>query len=206
MSTGTLYIISGPSGVGKTSLVRTLVDCFPELKLSISFTTRKIRPGEQQGVDYHFCSPTEFAEMDARGDFLESAEVFGNRYGTSRRWVGECLAQGHDVLLEIDWQGAAQARAAFPEAISILVVPPALEVLRARLKSRKQDDDSEIDRRLAEAAAEISHYRDFDYLLVNAEFDQAAAELKAIYTVGQLRVKPQARLLNRQMPEIFASD
>jgi len=201
--TGTLYIVSGPSGVGKTSLVRSLVTSCPNLALSVSCTTRAMRPGEQQGIDYHFYSVEQFRKLEAEGEFLESAEVFGNHYGTSRRWVAGQLEQGSNIVLEIDWQGAAQARAAFPAAISTLVIPPALKTLRARLQQRQQDDESEIDRRMAAATDELSHYREFDYLLVNADFDTAEIELKAIFTAGQLRTPRQTALLGKQLPEIF---
>lgn len=181
MSHGSLFIVSAPSGAGKTSLLNQLLVSEPTLCLSISHTTRPQRPGERDGVDYHFTDPDTFLAMVAEGRFLEHAQVFGNLYGTDSRWLDSTLAGGRDVILEIDWQGAAQIRRLRPEAISIFILPPSLEVLAERLRGRGQDDDNVIQRRLAGARDELSHYTEFDYLVVNDDFDTALADLAAIF-------------------------
>jgi len=164
---GLLYIVSAPSGAGKTSLVRALLAGDPLVRKSISYTTRKQRPGELEGRDYHFVTVDAFKEMAARGEFLESALVHGNYYGTSERRVVESTAQGYDVVLEIDWQGAAQVRKLKPEAVSVFVLPPSLAVLGARLRSRAQDAPDVFAERIAAAPAEISHLVEFDYVIIN---------------------------------------
>lgn len=194
MASGTLYTISAPSGAGKTSLVRALMDdADPQLCVSVSHTTRAQRPGEQDGVNYHFVDREQFVAMSGRGVFLESAEVFGNLYGTSRLWVEEQLANGRDVILEIDWQGAAQVRKVVTPTRSIFILPPSLETLRQRLTSRGQDDAETIRRRMQQARDEISHYVEADYLIINDDFDQALNDLRAIIRAARLGRDQQLR-------------
>ncbi|MCW9008794.1 MAG: guanylate kinase, partial [Marinobacter sp.] len=164
---GTLYVISAPSGAGKTSLVAEMLRNDEKLGVSVSHTTRSMREGEQNGVNYHFVSRTVFEAMIGEGDFLEHADVFGNYYGTSQAWVRETLATGQDVILEIDWQGAAQVRRLIPECVSIFIVPPSPEVLRDRLVGRGTDAPEIVERRLAEAEEECRHAVEFDFLVVN---------------------------------------
>jgi guanylate kinase len=180
MKRGRLYVISAPSGAGKTSLVKALLRSEPRLRLSISHTTRTRRPTEVEGREYHFVSKPQFEELIARGEFLEHARVFDNNYGTSRGFVDSQLAQGHDVLLEIDWQGAQQVRRAMPECVSIFVLPPARQALAERLARRATDTAEVIRRRLGDAAADMSHYGEFDYVVVNDDFDRAVADLERI--------------------------
>ena len=188
---GTLYVISAPSGAGKTSLVGEMLRKDAGLGVSISHTTRPMREGEQDGVNYHFVSRDEFEAMIARGDFLEHADVFGNYYGTSQVWVRETLATGQDVILEIDWQGAEQVRRLIPECVGIFIVPPSAAVLRERLVGRGTDAPEVIERRLTEAAEECRHAVEFDYLVVNDDFDQALAELLSIVRSQRLRMDVQ---------------
>jgi guanylate kinase len=187
---GTLFVVSAPSGAGKTSLVRALLDRDPVLTVSVSHTTRPRRSGEADGLNYHFVDRERFETMLASGAFLEYAEVFGNLYGTSAAWVEGRLEQGRDVILEIDWQGAAQIRARLPETVSIFVLPPSLAALEQRLRGRGQDEDAVIRRRLAEARAEMAHHVDYDYLVVNDDFETAAADLLAITRAVRL-VRPR---------------
>jgi guanylate kinase len=184
---GTLYIISAPSGAGKTSLVKALLESTDGIQVSVSHTTRPARPGEVDGKDYHFTTVDTFKARIGSGDFLEHAEVFGNFYGTSRSTVQEMLAQGVDVILEIDWQGAAQVRQQIPEAVSIFILPPSREELERRLRGRGTDADEVIARRLGEAVAEMGHYAEFDYLVFNDDFDTALAELRTIVLARRLR-------------------
>jgi len=177
---GDLFIIAAPSGGGKTSLVNALLERDPRLVLSVSHTTRQPRPGELDGQHYHFISETEFEQMIERGDFMEYARVFDHYYGTNSRSVAEQLKQGHDVILEIDWQGARQVRAVFPDSCAIFILPPSLETLRKRLTGRGQDSVEVIQRRMQAAQAEISHWAEFDQLVVNDNFDTALEELTAI--------------------------
>jgi guanylate kinase len=188
---GTLFVISAPSGAGKTSLVAEMLRADSLLGVSVSHTTRPMRDGEQDGVNYHFVSREQFEEMINRGDFLEHADVFGNYYGTSQVWVRETLAQGRDVILEIDQQGAAQVRRLAPECVSIFIVPPSAEILRQRLVGRGTDAPEVIERRLAEAEAECSHAVEFDYLVVNDDFDVALADLLAITRSCRLKMSVQ---------------
>lgn len=192
---GSLYIVSAPSGAGKSSLVQALLEGDPRLRLSISYTTRPPRPGEEDGVHYHFVSREAFLDMLGRGAFLESAEVYGNFYGTSQPWIETQMAQGHDVLLEIDWQGAAQVRRLFPQAIGIYILPPSLEELERRLRNRGQDSPEVITRRLAAAREDMSHALEYDYLVVNERFDQALADLRAIVRAQRLTVARQQTAL-----------
>lgn len=179
-STGTLYIISAPSGAGKTSLVKALLKTDPAIRLSVSYTTRTPRPGESEGRDYHFVNRERFEIMLADGDFLEHAEVYGNFYGTSKAGIIRDLNAGHDILLEIDWQGAAQVRQHFPQSVSIFILPPSFSALRTRLAGRGQDSDAVIERRLAAAADDVSHADAFDYIIVNDDFEEALSDLNAI--------------------------
>lgn len=193
---GTLYIISAPSGAGKTSLVRELLAREPGLTLSVSHTTRPMRPGEEQGRHYHFVSVEQFQAMIAQGIFLEYARVFDNFYGTSKTAVTEQLRSGHDVILEIDWQGARQMRRLFPDAAMIFILPPSREVLEQRLRARGQDSDDVIARRMQEARADISHYPEYDFLLVNDDFRQAVADLQSIIHTRDLRREAQEEALH----------
>jgi guanylate kinase len=196
MNTGTLYIIAAPSGAGKTSLVKQLAATLDNLTVSISHTTRLARPGEVNGEDYYFVSIPEFEAMLINQAFLEYAQVFDNFYGTAQQTVAENLAQGLDVILEIDWQGAQQIKAIFPSSISIFILPPSTEVLRQRLKNRAQDDDSTIARRMRDAVTEMRHHDEFDYLIVNDVFEQALTELKSILICHRLTQQKQRRRLN----------
>lgn len=198
---GNLYIVSAPSGAGKTSLVAKLLENDSGIRKSVSCTTRGPRAGEIDGRHYHFVTPEIFEKRARAGDFLESATVHGNRYGTSRRWVEEQLAGDTDIVLEIDWQGAAQVRGLMPAAISIFILPPSFEALLQRLNSRAQDAPEVIATRLANAREEISHVHDFDYVIINSEFKVAAAELQDIVRAERLRTAHQlarhTALINR---------
>ncbi|MCG8383491.1 MAG: guanylate kinase [Gammaproteobacteria bacterium] len=191
MTIGTLFNISAPSGAGKTSLVKALMANMPELKLSISHTTRPMRSGEEDGQDYFFIDKATFKKMIAEGAFLEHADVFGNYYGTSQAAVEKQLSLGYDVLLEIDWQGAAQIRERMPHVVSIFILPPSLVALEERLTGRGQDSEEVIARRLSEAINEINHYKDYDYLVINDNFEVALKELAAIVLSQQVRMERQ---------------
>ena len=180
MKRGRLFVVSAPSGAGKTSLVKKLLEDDPQLQLSISHTTRTRRPTEAQGREYHFVSAAQFRQLEARGEFLEHARVFDNLYGTARVFVEQQLQAGHDVLLEIDWQGARQVRARMPQCVSVFILPPSRQALAQRLARRATDIAEVIARRLADAASDMSHYREFDYVVVNDDFAQAVADLKRI--------------------------
>ncbi|MDY0205325.1 MAG: guanylate kinase [Pseudomonas sp.] len=192
-TTGTLYIVSAPSGAGKTSLVKALMDTMPRVRVSVSHTTRAMRPGEVDGVNYHFTPRETFVEMLKEGDFLEHAEVFGNMYGTSHSWVKETLAKGYDLILEIDWQGAQQVRKLVPEAKSIFILPPTHKDLRQRLHNRGQDAADVIDLRMQQAIAEMSHYVEYDYIVINDDFATALQDLKAIFHCNQLLLDTQQK-------------
>jgi guanylate kinase len=183
---GHLYIVSAPSGAGKTSLVKALLKQDPQVVVSVSHTTRPMREGEQDGVDYNFVSRDTFDAKIEQGLFLEYAEVFGNKYGTSQLWVREQLEKGLDVILEIDWQGAAQVRRLMPEARSVFILPPSRAVLEQRLRGRGTDSDDVIERRLSEAVNEMSHYAEFDYLIINDDFDTALADLASLFRSARL--------------------
>ncbi len=180
MKRGRLFVITAPSGAGKTSLVNALLAGEPNLRLSISHTTRPRRPTELEGREYHFVSVPQFQALVAQGEFLEHAQVFDNYYGTSRGFVAGELDAGHDVLLEIDWNGAAQVRRALPGCVSVFILPPSRRALAERLAKRATDSAAVIERRLRDAAADMSHYREFDYVVVNDEFAHAVAELRRI--------------------------
>ncbi|HSO07724.1 MAG TPA: guanylate kinase [Pelomicrobium sp.] len=191
--TGTLFIVAAPSGAGKTSLVAALLERDPAVRLSVSYTTRPPRAGEVDGRDYHFVDRAAFQAMLERGEFLESAEVYGNFYGTGDAWVRERLAEGDDVLLEIDCQGAAQVRRLMPEAVGIFVLPPSLDALRERLQARGKDNAEIIDRRLAAARDEMRRVGEFDYVIINKEFDIALRDLEAVVRAERLRLPKQLR-------------
>ena len=193
-SKGVLYIVSAPSGAGKTSLVKALLKTDPAIRLSVSYTTRAPRPGETEGRDYHFVDRHSFELMLAENEFLEHAEVYGNFYGTSKGSISRDLNAGHDILLEIDWQGAAQVKHHFPDSTSIFILPPSFNALRSRLKGREQDSDEVIERRLAAAAHDVAHADAFDYIMVNDDFDQAILDLVAITRSVRLET---ARQLDR---------
>ena len=195
MERGRLYVVSAPSGAGKTSLVKALMEREPRIRFSVSYTTRTPRPNEVPGRDYHFVTMERFAEMAARGEFLEHAQVFDNCYGTGVRTVEEALANGEQLLLEIDWQGAAQVRARLPEARSIFILPPSRASLEQRLRARSTDTDAVIERRLRDAAEDLTHWAEFDYVAINDLFETALADLQAI-------VEDRGSHLAAQRPEV----
>jgi guanylate kinase len=190
-TSGNLFIVSAPSGAGKTSLVRELLAADGDVSLSVSYTTRQPRPGETEGVDYHFVTEARFLQMLEDGEFLESAEVHGARYGTSQACVESVLREGLDLVLEIDWQGAAQVRSLYPGAIGIFILPPSMEALEQRLRNRAQDADAVVARRLAAAREEIGHVAEFDYVIINAEFETAIQDLLAVVRAQRLRGEKQ---------------
>jgi guanylate kinase len=195
MPQGRLYVIAAPSGAGKTSLVKALMEREPHIQFSVSYTTRKPRPNEVAGRDYHFVSAERFQEMIANGEFLEHAQVFDNCYGTGMRTVQEALSNGEELLLEIDWQGARQVRARLPEACSIFILPPSRQALEQRLKGRSTDSDEVIQRRLRDAAEDLGHWSEFDYVVINDRFEQAIEDLRAI-------VENRGSHLVAQRPEV----
>jgi guanylate kinase len=197
---GNLFIISAPSGAGKTSLVTALLKLNKQISLSVSFTTRAPRPGEIDGVDYHFVTREKFTEMSRHGDFIESAEVYGNLYGTSQTWISQETSKGHDILLEIDWQGAAQVRSKFPISIGIFILPPSLAILEARLKGRNQDSAEIISKRLQAAREDISHLAEFDYVIINDKLDEALQQLNAVVVAAGVS---RNRQLARQSELIY---
>lgn len=189
---GLLFVVSAPSGAGKTSLVKALLEVEPSLRLSVSYTTRAPRQGEEDGVHYHFVDAPTFERMAEAGEFVEFARVFGNAYGTAAKTLREGLDAGADLLLEIDWQGARQVRARFPEAISIFVAPPSLAALETRLRGRGKDSEDVIAARMSQARDELSHHAEYDYLVVNDDFAEALGDLRAIVTAERLREPRQA--------------
>jgi guanylate kinase len=203
---GTLYVVSAPSGAGKTSLVRALLESMgDQLALSVSHTTRAPRPGEVDGRDYHFVSMETFRHMIDNGAFLEHARVFDNYYGTARSGIEAQLAHGRDVILEIDWQGARQVRRALPESVGIFILPPSREALQERLRARGQDDEVVIARRMQDAVNEMSHYAEYDYLIVNDEFRTAHGDLVAIIRCRQLHLAGQQRRHAALLTSLLAS-
>ena len=201
---GTLYVISAPSGAGKTSLVNALINTCEGIKVSVSHTTRPIRPGEEDGVNYHFASQEQFQAMLGNADFLEQAEVFGNYYGTSKTWVEAQLREGIDVILEIDWQGAQQVRQSVPGTESIFILPPSQSALRERLRGRGQDSDEVIQNRMDQAQQEMSHYVEYDYIVVNDDFDVALQQLKTIMLAKRLRIERQLQDQESLIKELLA--
>ena len=195
MERGRLYVVSAPSGAGKTSLVKALMEREPRIRFSVSYTTRKPRPNEVPGRDYHFVTMERFAEMAGRDEFLEHAQVFDNCYGTGVRAVQEALANGEQLLLEIDWQGARQVRARLPEARSIFILPPSRSSLEQRLRARSTDSEAVIERRLRDAAEDLGHWNEFDYVVINDRFEQALEDLRAI-------VEDRGSDLIAQRPEV----
>ncbi|WP_434633118.1 guanylate kinase [Chromobacterium sp. CV08] len=192
---GNIYIVVAPSGAGKTSLVAALLQAEPSVELSISYSTRAARKGEVDGQHYHFVERAVFDDMIARGDFLEYAEVYGNYYGTSAPWIRGRLEAGRDILLEIDWQGAEQVREVFPDAIGIFIAPPSIEELERRLRGRDTDAEEVILRRLASARAEIDKVAEYDYIVVNDDFERARLDLISIVRAQRLKSGPQCRRL-----------
>jgi guanylate kinase len=196
---GNLFVIAAPSGGGKTSLTRALLEREPGIRLSVSYTTRPPRPGEQDGIDYHFVSADRFAALKDGNEFLEHAHVHGNWYATSATWLKSQVSAGQDVLLEIDWQGAAQVRVLIPESVHIFILPPSLESLEERLVRRGQDDAATIARRLIAAREEIRHCVEFNYVIINQEFASAVDDLTAVVRAARVRT---ARQLARHQPLI----
>lgn len=197
MSKPALYIVSAPSGAGKTSLLKAVRSKLLELRVAVSHTTREPRPGENDGEHYHFVSKQEFHKMQESGSFLEYAEVFGNFYGTSTQSVDSVLAAGHSVVLEIDWQGAQQVRKIYPHAISIFILPPSIEELENRLKGRGQDSDEVIKGRMNQAQNEISHYHEYQYLIINDDIDDAIQMLTNVFTAPEKFKAPSQEVLNQ---------
>lgn len=189
--TGSLFVIVAPSGAGKTTLVEALLREEPSIRLSVSFTTRSPRPGEIHGREYYFVSRTEFEAMLASGEFLEHAEVYGNLYGTSKAWITAARKAGEDVLLEIDWQGAAQVREIFPDMVDIFIMPPSIKTLETRLTARGKDSPEVISRRIAGAREEMRHISDADYVIVNDNFDTARSDLRAVVRATHLHRERQ---------------
>ncbi len=198
-----LYVIAAPSGGGKTSLVNALVQSEKDIRISVSYTTRPPRPGEQEGVNYHFVEESTFRQMIEDGIFLEYAEVYGYLYGTSRQWIVEQLTQGIDVVLEIDWQGARQIARLFHHLKLIFILPPSLDVLQKRLETRKQDSPEVIQQRMRQAIAEMSHYHEFGYLIVNDDFNLALANLRAILHSERLKRSYQAEKLSELLADLL---
>jgi guanylate kinase len=190
-TSGTLFVVSAPSGAGKTSLLRALLDSVEDLVMSVSHTTRRPRAGERDGVDYHFVAAEEFESMAAAGEFLEHATVFGNRYGTGRAQVEALLQRGVDVILEIDWQGARQIRGSMPESVQLFVLPPSWDALGTRLRQRATDSAKVIEARLLAAGGEIAHFREFDFLLVNDDFDRALSDMRAVVRAARVSLARQ---------------
>jgi guanylate kinase len=205
MSIGKLYIISAPSGAGKTSLVRQLMTEMDNLIVSISHTTRPIRPGETDGEDYYFISPAEFQALLSNHDLLEHASVFDNYYGTAKKTVEQNLSEGLDVILEIDWQGAQQIKRIRPDSLSIFILPPSTEILEQRLQNRGQDEEHVIARRMRDAVTEMSHHDEFDYILVNDVFERALTELKSIIIANRLTKDRQLQHLKTLLIALLSS-
>lgn len=206
MGKGTLYIVSAPSGAGKSSLIAGLLERNPTyaMKVSISHTTRGMRPGEQDGVHYHFVQKEQFEALIEQDEFLEYAEVFGNYYGTSRVWIEDTLEKGIDVFLDIDWQGAQQIRQQMPHAKSVFILPPSKEELERRLNTRGQDSAAVIAKRMSEARSEISHYCEYDYVIVNDDFDVALMDFKAILRAERLKQDKQTAKYQSMIAALLA--
>ena len=200
---GILYTVSAPSGAGKTSLVKALLEADPQVSVSVSHTTRTMRPGEIHGKDYYFVDESEFLRMVDAGEFLEHAKVFSNYYGTTKQWVEDTLAAGNDVILEIDWQGALQVHEWLPSTQGIFILPPSKASLESRLKQRGQDDQAVIDRRMQEAFSEMSHYHEAQWLIINDQFEQALTELKTIMAAGRLSLAAQQKQHQKLLAELL---
>ncbi|MEO5343300.1 MAG: guanylate kinase [Gammaproteobacteria bacterium SHHR-1] len=201
MVNGSLIVISAPSGAGKSSLVKALIESTANVQVAVSHTTRPPRPGEQDGVHYHFVAKERFQQMVREGAFIEHAQVFDNFYGTAKSSLEDPLQQGIDLILEIDWQGAQQIRTLYPDCISLFIAPPGLEELRKRLRARGQDNEEVIERRMRDAQAEMAHVHEFDYLVINEDFNEALTEIRSLLTTLRLRrqrqVQRHADLMNR---------
>lgn len=204
MTIANLFVIAAPSGAGKTSLVKALVENTDHICVSISHTTRPIRPGEIDGINYHFVSQTQFLQMVAHNQFLEHAQVFDNYYGTSQHWVAQQLKKGVDVVLEIDWQGALQVRKLKPDCIGIFILPPSRAELEQRLRQRGQDNETVIARRMEQAIDELTHYVEFDYLVVNQDFNTALYDLQAIVRSHRLTHRIQAAKQENLLKSLLA--
>ncbi len=202
MSQGTLYTISAPSGAGKTTLVKALVESIDNIQVSVSHTTRQPREGEIEGINYHFVSKNQFLQMLQNNLFLEQAQVFDNYYGTSEKWLKAQLDKGIDVILEIDWQGAQKIRRLKPEMVSIFIIPPSKTALEKRLRQRSKDSEKVMTKRLRGAALEISHYTEYDYLVVNDDFSQALKDLQSIVQSQRLRRVVQATKFQGMLTEL----
>ena len=203
---GTLYIISAPSGAGKTSLVQAILATLPDVVVSVSHTTRRRREGEVDGKNYHFVDQQQFQQMIDGGDFLEHASVFGNYYGTSRQHIQQQLQHGQDVILEIDWQGARQIRQLLTECRSIFILPPSVQALRDRLRGREQDSEDVIESRMRDAVSEMSHYAEFDYIVINDDFEQARDELAAIFVSNRMRLEQQQQAHADLLSDLLKQD
>ena len=193
-ATGTLYVFSAPSGAGKTSLVKALLEKTEAIGVSVSHTTRDPRPGEENGKDYNFVSQDEFKSLIDQNAFLEHAQVFDNFYGTSQIWVESELAAGRDVILEIDWQGAEQIRQQMPDTVTVFILPPSREELHSRLTGRGQDSEETIERRMRDAVSEMSHYNEFDYIIINDDFEQALEQLRSVVLARRQRAAAQTQI------------
>lgn len=203
-ASGSLYVVAAPSGAGKTSLVKQLLETTEKIAVSVSHTTRSPRPGEIDGEHYHFVDVAIFEEMRDNQQFLEHAQVFDNFYGTSRQAVDSLLEKGLDVILEIDWQGAQQIRKLYTDCCSIFILPPSRAALKERLRSRGQDDDSIIERRMRDAISEMSHYQEFDYLVINDDFDEALEMLKAIILARRQRIQLQVQRQEQLLQDLLS--
>ncbi|KTC77041.1 guanylate kinase [Legionella brunensis] len=205
VTTGNLIIVAAPSGGGKTSLVRKLVNAMDNIAVSISHTTRSMRPGEKDGVDYFFVDEQQFLAMVNESAFVEYARVFDHHYGTSVAQIKARLESGIDVVLDIDWQGAQQIRRIFPESLSVFIVPPSLNILKQRLLGRRQDNEDVIQERMKRAQDELSHFPEFDYLIVNDDFEKASVELQAIVIANRLKMKRQAQQQRKLLSFLLSS-
>lgn len=203
---GQAFIIAAPSGAGKTSLVAALLNQLDDIQVSISHTTRPQRKGEQDGVNYHFVNPSQFQQLIHEDAFLEYAEVFGHYYGTSQPWVESQLNKGTDIIFEIDWQGARQLRLQMPDVLSIFILPPSFAILEQRLTNRASDKPEVIQRRLQQARSDMAHYQDFDYVVINDDFNQALFELKAIVTSQRLNTQRQLQKQQHMLEDLLKGD
>ena len=202
---GNLFIVAAPSGAGKSSLVNAVMAGDANLSLSVSYTTRAPRPGEQDGREYHFVDPATFLSMLERAQFLESAEVHGNHYATSQTWIADARASGRDIVLEIDWQGAQQVRRIFPEAVSLFILPPSMAELERRLRSRGKDSEDVIRTRLVNAREEMAHLAEFDYVIINNEFEAAKQDLAAIIRASRLHTQDVLAAHAASLAELFGT-